>query len=103
MSHPGGATIVAVEQVPIRELRNFTRRMLDRVKAGEVIGVTDRGRAVARLVPVELDRWDELRALGLLEPAEEPGDPLEFEPLPPKPGVPLASEIIQRLREDDRR
>ena len=35
-----------------RELRNHTRRVLERVAAGETITVTLDGRPVARLVPV---------------------------------------------------
>ena len=96
------ATIVAVDQVPVRELRNFTARVLDRVKRGAVIEITERGRAVARLVPVEADRWEQLRALGLLDPPDEPGDPLALEPLDPTPGVPLPSEILLQLRADER-
>ena len=96
------ATIVAMDQVPVRELRNFTARVLDRVKHGAVVEITERGRAVARLVPVEADRWEQLRALGLLDPPEDSGDPLELEPLDPAPGVPLPSETLRRLRADER-
>ena len=96
------ATIVAVDQVPIRELRNFTSRVLDRVKNGAIIEVTDRGRPVARLVPVEMDDLDQLRAMGLLEPREDPGDPLDIEPIEPTPGVPLPSEVLRQMRADER-
>lgn len=92
------ATIVAVDQVPIRELRNFTSRVLDRVKNGAIIEVTERGRPVARLVPVELDGLEQLRALGLLEPREDPGDPLDIEPLELAPGLPLPSETLRQMR-----
>ena len=96
------ATIVAVDQVPIRELRNFTARVLARVKHGEIIEITERGRPVARLVPAEADQWAQLYALGLLDPAEDPGDPLEFEPLELAPGLPLPSETLRRMRADER-
>jgi prevent-host-death family protein len=39
------------ESVGVRELRQNLSRYLDRVKAGEPFVVTERGRAVARLVP----------------------------------------------------
>ena len=87
--------------MPIRELRNFTARVMQRVKQGEVFEITERGRPIARLVPAELDRWHQLIALGLVDPPEDPGDPLEFEPLPPRPGVPLPSELLQRWRDED--
>jgi prevent-host-death family protein len=96
------ATIVAVDQVPVRELRNFTARVLDRVKHGTSLEITERGRVVARLVPVDADRWEQLLALGLIEPAEALGDPLDLEPLEPAPGVPLPSAVLEQLRADER-
>lgn len=96
------ATIVDVDQVPVRELRNFTARVLDRVKHGAVLEITERGRPVARLVPVEMDDWELLHAIGLVDPPEEPGDPLEVEALEPAPGVPLPSEVLRQLRADER-
>ncbi len=54
----------------IRELRNNLSRFLDAVKRGEELVVTDRGRAIARIVPVERPRaFDALVAEGLIEPA----------------------------------
>lgn len=54
----------------VRELRNHLSRYLARVKAGEELTVTDRGRAIARLVPVDRPRpLDRLIAEGVVEPA----------------------------------
>lgn len=39
------------EEVGIRELRQNLSKYLDRIKAGEDLLVTERGRVVARLVP----------------------------------------------------
>lgn len=39
------------EAVGIRELKNGTSRIIERVEAGEPITVTRRGRPVARIVP----------------------------------------------------
>lgn len=39
--------------VGVRELRDNLSRYLERVRAGAEIVVTDRGRAVARVVPIE--------------------------------------------------
>jgi prevent-host-death family protein len=45
-------------EVASRELRNNTRRVLERVEAGESVTITVGGRAVARLVPAERRvRW----------------------------------------------
>ena len=43
-------------EVGVRELRNHLSRYLDRVRDGEEVIVTDRGRAVARVVPVADER-----------------------------------------------
>jgi prevent-host-death family protein len=45
-------------EVASRELRNNTRKVLQRVEAGETVTITVGGRAVARLVPAERRvRW----------------------------------------------
>ena len=48
------------ESVGVRELRQNLSRYLDRVKAGEELEVTERGRLVARLVPAGYERYAEL-------------------------------------------
>ena len=78
---------------------------LREVENGETIEVTDRGRPVARIVPVPaMGIADTLRAQGRLKPAK--GDLREWimnnPPLKPKPGVPLPSEILARLRDMER-
>jgi len=91
-----------MERIGIRELRQHASRWVRRAAAGETFEVTDRGRPVARLVPpVPLEGLEKLRAEGRITEAE--GDLLDLgPPLPPKPGVPLPSEILARMREDER-
>jgi prevent-host-death family protein len=56
----------------IRELRNHLSQYLDRVRTGEELVVTDRGTAVARIVPVDQPRtFDRLVDAGLIEPAPD--------------------------------
>lgn len=56
----------------IRELRNHLSQYLDRVRTGEELVVTDRGTAVARIVPVDQPRtFDRLVDDGLIEPAPD--------------------------------
>ena len=91
-----------MDRIGIRELRQYASEFLRRVAKGESFEVTDRGRPVARLVPVEEDsNWSRLVASGRLKEAEK-----KFEDLPPpmKPvkGKPLPSELLARLREDER-
>ena len=62
---------MAVE-VGVRELRNNLSRYLERVQAGEEVLVTDRGRAVARVLPLSGERTlDRLIAEGLVTPARQ--------------------------------
>ncbi len=58
----------------IRELRDHLSRFLERVRAGEELTVTDRGRPVARLVPVDsANTFGRLVAEGLVVPAATRG------------------------------
>jgi prevent-host-death family protein len=45
-----------MERIGIRELNQNTSQVLARVSRGETVEITDRGRPVARLVPVGDDR-----------------------------------------------
>lgn len=54
----------------IRDLRDHLSRYLERVQAGEELTVTDRGRPVARLIPVDSAHpFARLVAEGVIEPA----------------------------------
>ncbi len=60
-------------EIGVRELRNNLSRYLDRVRDGEEVVVTDRGRAIARVLPVERERvLDRLIAEGVVTPAQRP-------------------------------
>ncbi|HEY3844931.1 MAG TPA: type II toxin-antitoxin system prevent-host-death family antitoxin [Acidimicrobiales bacterium] len=60
-------------EVGIRELRSNLSDFLDRVREGDEIVVTDRGSAVARIVPIAGGRaLDRLVANGLVMPAANP-------------------------------
>ena len=64
---------VATNSVGVRELKNGLSGYLARVKDGEELVVTDRGRPVARLVPMShsSDRIMELIAAGQVRPARK--------------------------------
>ncbi len=63
--------------VGVRELRNHLSRYLDRVRDGEEFVVTDRGRAIARVVPVDTERvLDRLIAEGVVTPARHAKGPM---------------------------
>jgi prevent-host-death family protein len=56
--------------VGVRALREELSRHLDEVKDGHTITVTERGRPIARIVPVtELSTLERLRAEGRVTPA----------------------------------
>jgi prevent-host-death family protein len=62
--------------VGVRELRNNLSKYLDRVRKGQALVVTERGRAIARVVPIDEERTlDLLIAAGLVTPARQPKRP----------------------------
>ncbi|MDN6330106.1 MAG: type II toxin-antitoxin system Phd/YefM family antitoxin [Brachybacterium sp.] len=63
------------------ELNQQTARVLARVQAGEEVTVTDRGRPIARIAPVESDRRARRLAGGALRPASENGIPTISSPI----------------------
>ena len=59
-------------EVGVRELRDHLSRYLERVRDGDEVVVTDRGRAIARVVPVGAERvLDRLIAEGIVTPARQ--------------------------------
>ncbi|HKG02152.1 MAG TPA: type II toxin-antitoxin system prevent-host-death family antitoxin [Conexibacter sp.] len=63
-----------MERIGVRELRQHATRYLGRVKAGETVEVTERGRLVALLVPPApgATERERLIASGKLVPASHP-------------------------------
>ena len=94
-----------METIGIRELRRYASRWLARVKAGETIVVTDRGRPVAQLAPVgEQGGYEALLAQGRIAPGVG-GVLLELlaaldAELPPDQG-PSVTEALAELRADE--
>ena len=87
--------------VGIRELRQRASELLRRVEDGESIEITDRGRPVAVLAPLPADPVERLRAAGDLQASE--GEIAELpEPLVTSSGVELPSDVLARLRRDER-
>ena len=95
-----------METVSVSELNQQTARVLDRVKAGESVEISEYGRVIARLTPkapaTGVPLLDALIAQGRAIPATMPG------PIPPTPprderdqGLSL-SEILTQMREDER-
>jgi len=88
--------------IGVRELRQRASELLRRVEQGETIEITARGRRVALLSPPpEGEPLDRLRALGDLEPAKGSLDDLP-PPLVLAAGVERPSDVLKRLRKDER-
>jgi prevent-host-death family protein len=88
--------------IGIRELRRRASELLRRVEQGETIEVTDRGRPVAILAPPpEGSPLDRMRTMGEIDPAKRALDDLPA-PLVLAPGIERPSEVLRRLRHDQR-
>jgi prevent-host-death family protein len=58
-------------EVGVRELRDHLSRYLDQVRHGEEVVVTDRGQAIARVIPIDGGRAiDKLIREGIITPAK---------------------------------
>jgi prevent-host-death family protein len=91
-----------MERIGVRELNQNTSQVLARVSGGETIEITDRGRPVARLVPV----GDETASLARLVASGRAVAPIGAGPvpLPPPlgdPGVNAASALAA-MRDEER-
>lgn len=91
-----------MKSIGVRELRQQASRHLRSVQEGETIQVTDRGKPVAMIVPVaSQDSLARLESAGRLKRGK--GDLLKhWPPLKPKQGVPTPSEILRKMRADER-
>lgn len=89
------------ESVGIRELQQHASKVVARISAGEEIVITERGRPVARMVPLRRTPVEDLTESGRLRPAVRP-----MARMPPlvevAPDEPSASEILADLRADER-
>ncbi|WP_330250514.1 type II toxin-antitoxin system prevent-host-death family antitoxin [Nocardia sp. NBC_00565] len=81
--------------VGIRELRDSLSRHLAEVRSGHTVTITDHGRPIARIVPVDRPtRLEQLRAEGRVQPARKKKQPT------PEPihGKGIVSELIEEQR-----
>ncbi|MFJ4171608.1 type II toxin-antitoxin system Phd/YefM family antitoxin [Paenarthrobacter sp. NPDC089714] len=84
--------------IPHRELRNQSSKILERVKNGEVIDVTNNGEVAATLIPPSSSPFEKLLRAGGVRPAIS--SPVDFR-LIPRVKVELGTaEILADLRGD---
>jgi len=89
-----------VEQIPIRTLNQDTAGVLARVQQGEVVEITNRGRPIARIVPIGADSLADLVAAGVVLAPTMAG------PMPMPQAVAEhgseAGELLSALRDEER-
>jgi prevent-host-death family protein len=88
-----------MKTIGVRELRQHASRYLEEVAAGESIEITDRGRPVARLVPITGDPWEDLISTGEVVRAARA---MNIDDIKPAAYPHSASETLERLRSDER-
>jgi len=96
-----GVKTVGVQTVGVRELRQNASKILDMVKAGAIIEVTEHGKPVARLAPIKRSLFDEYIESGLIRPAENPN----WRPHPGRvkiKGLKTSTEILLEMRAEER-
>lgn len=96
------ATVGLVEAIGIRELRQHASRYLARVEAGEELGVTNKGRLVARLIPVQAaERSREaLIESGVLIAARRPQNLLDVTAEPARGRKRTLSDVLNEMRDE---
>ncbi|MEV7605083.1 type II toxin-antitoxin system prevent-host-death family antitoxin [Paenarthrobacter sp. NPDC089322] len=84
--------------IPHRELRNHSSKILERVKNGEVIDVTNNGEVAATLIPPSASPLERLLQACSVRPAI--GTPVDFRFLPRVKSEMATEEILADLRGD---
>ena len=83
--------------VGVRELNQHTRRVLDVVRGGNNVIVTDHGRPIARIVPIQMSPFDRLVAEGEYE---LPSTTRIHVPSVDADGHRPSAEVLDELREE---
>ncbi|MFF2245860.1 type II toxin-antitoxin system Phd/YefM family antitoxin [Arthrobacter sp. NPDC058130] len=84
--------------IPHRELRNQSSKILERVKSGETIEVTNNGDVAAVLIPPSSSPFERLLLAGQIRPAS-PGS-VNFQALPRVSSALTTAEILADARGD---
>lgn len=89
-----------MNQIPIRDLNHDTAGVLARVERGETVEITNRGRPIARLVPVATDTMADLVASGVVIPPSITG-PIPMPTVATEQGL-EAGALLSALRDEER-
>jgi prevent-host-death family protein len=85
----------------VRELRQSASQILDQVKDGMTIEITEHGVPVARLVPIRKSLYEEYIEAGLITPAENPNWRPTKNPIKIKSNK-TSTEVLMELRAEER-
>ena len=85
--------------VGVLELRQDASKVLGLVKSGESVIVTEWGKPVAEIRPIQATTIQDLIDAGLITPAKDKFDAKVFEPLPNPEGRTLLKEFLKERRE----
>ncbi|GAB3539385.1 hypothetical protein GCM10027403_27650 [Arthrobacter tecti] len=84
--------------IPHRELRNQSSKILERVKNGETIDVTNNGEIAATLIPPATSPLERALLAGHAKPATT--GPIDFNAIPRVKSTSTSSEILADVRGD---
>ena len=88
--------------VGLREANQHFSRIMQRVRAGEEVVLTERGEPFARIVPIRHSRQEavirQMVKEGLLRPAEKPGIMPDWKPRRVRGGIP-STQILREERD----
>lgn len=93
--------VVVIESVGVRELRQNASKVLDQVKDGAIIEITEHGVPVARISPITKSLYDEYIESGLIKPARNP----DWRPHPGRvkmTGSKTSTQVLMEMRAEER-
>ena len=85
----------------VRELRQSASQILNQVKNGTVVEITEHGVPVARLVPIKKSLYEEYIEAGLIIPAKNPNWQPTKNPIKIK-GDKTSTEVLMEIRAEER-
>ena len=95
------ASPTVLRSVGVRELRQSASKVLDAVKAGAIIEITEHGVPVARLAPITRSLYEEYLESGLIKPAENPDWRPTRNPVKITGGK-TSTEVLMEMRAEER-
>ncbi|HSS69007.1 MAG TPA: type II toxin-antitoxin system prevent-host-death family antitoxin [Nocardioidaceae bacterium] len=87
-----------MNSVGVRELRDHLSKHLAEVQEGQTVTITDRGKPIARIVPVGPSTLDRLIAEGRVRPARRPKRPARSLPKPVKAKGTVSDLVSEQRR-----